>query len=75
VSEEEKNGGKYEKPESKDMDGDDLEDISGGFQRSELNCSEGGQAGCCAQGGRAGGDCLSGFYPAANCNTGTQGSF
>ena len=42
MSEEEKKGGKYEEPQSKGAGGDNLEDVSGGWQPG--NCMSGDTA-------------------------------
>jgi len=60
MSEEEEKGGRYEKPESKDLAGDDLEDISGGTGIHEAQCRDGAGAVSCASGGHAQGECQTG---------------
>jgi len=55
MSEEEKKGGKYDKPESKEAGGDDLEDVSGGLQE-----------GYCNAGATAQGKCISGHSVTPN---------
>jgi hypothetical protein len=76
MSEEEKEGGKYEEPESKGM-GDDLEDVSGGTQPG--NCYAGGLAsGYCGAGqGVTSSDCTRGMTPTVGpdveCKQGASG--
>jgi hypothetical protein len=57
---EEKKGGKYEEPESKEVGGDDLEDVSGGAPS------------ICQDGGDANVQCVSGPSPTGRCSTGSS---
>jgi len=62
MSEEEKKGGEYDKPESKEMGGEELEDVSGGAGT--------GAESICKDGSTANMQCLSGPSPTGQCSNG-----
>ncbi len=63
MSDEEKKKGDYEKPESHEMGGDELEGVAGGTE------GEGG-ATACGTGSSAAKTCRSGSHAGTTCNTG-----
>ena len=69
-----KKNGDYEKPESHDVKGDELEDISGGEGSQGNQCTSGNSAGSyCQAGSHAGQTCYGGSYPGdRNCKYGTE---
>jgi len=63
MSEEENKKGGYEKPESKDMDGDDLEDTSGGSGDPASRAPQSTGTYTCSTGMSAYGNCQNGPTP------------
>ena len=76
MSDEEKKNGEYEKPESHEMGGNDLEDISGGTggESGGASCSGGSAASrYCQTGSHAGAICKTGDAAGQECRSGTSG--
>ena len=71
----EKKNNDYEKPESKGVGGEELEDVSGGARSTSNDCMAGNSAGeWCATGPSAHDRCRSGSHPATSwCEDGSDG--
>ncbi len=74
MSEEDKKNGDYEKPESHQMTGEDLEDVSGGTETTQKpSCNNGEQAMAFCEVGGGAMRCSYGNVASRACSGGGQG--